>query len=207
MSPVSSKSATLSLSSIKVSHRYDPSNNAFTGPWPDIESISSLQVHEACVALLGQPGDAAAAASRRFYLVFFPAQFNSSAMIFWQISGTGISSHLAESMHECLDSISPAPVLDQVEESELFRELANAETNEILCTRISNLLKRASISLIKAPASPSNFFLYPTGMAVIYELNMLLQIWRPEQNIVFCFPYKQAHLETARDVRQGSQIL
>ncbi|KAF4629859.1 hypothetical protein G7Y89_g8291 [Cudoniella acicularis] len=128
---------------------------------------------------------------RRFYLVFFPAQFHSSAMIYWRMTGTGISSRLAESMHQRLDSISPASVSDQLEDPELFRGLGNAEANKLVCTRISNLLKRGSICPGQSSLfSPSDVFLYPTGMAAIYELNKLLQTWRSEQSIVFGFPYE-----------------
>lgn len=67
----------------------------------------------------------------------------------------------------------------------------NAQANNIVRTRISDLLKRASISPEHSSrVSPSDVFLYPTGMAAIYECNKLLQDWRPDQSIVFGFSYE-----------------
>ncbi|KAF2126172.1 PLP-dependent transferase [Dothidotthia symphoricarpi CBS 119687] len=132
------------------------------------------------------------AAPRRFYLVFFPAQVNASAMGFWRLSGTGISSRLAQSMHEHLDKISAAPV-DELSGSNpnLFRELADMQADGMVRTRIVKLIQRASINVASsARFVPSDVFLYPTGMAAIYEANKLLQSWRPTQTVVFGFPYE-----------------
>ncbi|KAF2184926.1 cystathionine gamma-synthase [Zopfia rhizophila CBS 207.26] len=131
-------------------------------------------------------------APRRFFLVFFHAQVNASAMVFWRITGTGISSRLAQSLHEHLDSISPAPA-DELFGSnpDLFRELADTQADDMVRTRIVKLLHRASINAAQsARFAPSDVFLYPTGMAAIYEANKLLQSWRSRQTVVFGFPYE-----------------
>lgn len=129
---------------------------------------------------------------RRFFLVFFPVQINATAMAFWRLTGTGISSRLAQSMHEHLDSIAPAPA-DELcgSNPELFRELADTHADNMVRTRILKLLQRGSVDPVRSALFAStDIFLYPTGMAAIYDTNKLLQSWRPAQTIVFGFPYE-----------------
>lgn len=129
---------------------------------------------------------------RRFYVIFYPAQVNDSAMIFWRLTGTGISSRLAESMREHLDSITAVPENEPLQrDSGLARELADSQSDEMVRKRIVSLLQRAPIDEAHtANFASSDVFLYPTGMAAIYEANKLLQDWRPEQTVVFGFPYE-----------------
>lgn len=132
-------------------------------------------------------------APRRFFVVFYPEQVHASAMIFWRLAGTGISSRLAQSMHEHLDKISALPEEELFSGSDpiLLRELTDVRADDMVRTRIASLLKRASISAEQsARFAPSDVFLYPTGMAAIYEANMLLKSWLPAQTVVFGFPYE-----------------
>lgn len=143
-------------------------------------------------AVPGTSQDYHAAAPRRFYFAFFPAQINASAMVFWRLTGTGISSRLAQNMQKHLDNISPAPADELLGSSpHLFRELTDTQADNMVRTRIVKLLKRASINAAQsARFAPGDVFLYPTGMAAIYEANKLLQSWRSRQTIVFGFPYE-----------------
>lgn len=134
---------------------------------------------------------------RRFYLVFYPASVHTSAMTFWRLTGTGISSRLAQSMHEHLVDIRPVAtdsdtlVGSGLEEGSLHRELANTKADEAVRSRIVKLLHRASISAHQQTRFvPSDVFLYPTGMTAIYQLTKLLRRWRQKQTIVFGFPYE-----------------
>lgn len=156
---------------------------------------SSVKVKGArdTVPVTSQVGLAHVAAPRRFYLVFYPAKVNASAMIFWRLTGTGISSRLAQSMHEHLDSIAPAPADGLLLDSNphLFRDLNDTKADDVVRSRIVKLIKRASIDEAQSERfGPSDVFLYPTGMAAIYEANKLLQSWRLGQTIVFGFPYE-----------------
>jgi cystathionine gamma-synthase len=73
----------------------------------------------------------------------------------------------------------------------LHRELTNLEADNAVRTRIVKLLKRASISTAQsARFTSTDVFLYPTGMTAIYELNKLLQSWRPGETVVFGFLYE-----------------
>ncbi|KAL8735048.1 MAG: hypothetical protein Q9181_002970 [Wetmoreana brouardii] len=115
-------------------------------------------------------------------------------MGFWRLTGTVISSRLAESLHKHLRSIRFAPSkflpLVQVHE-EPRSNLPNASATKQICERISYLLKRASLEPATSDkVSASDLFLYPTGMSAIYHCNGLLQQWRPTENIVFGFPYE-----------------
>ncbi|KAF4998421.1 hypothetical protein FDECE_11795 [Fusarium decemcellulare] len=131
---------------------------------------------------------------RRFYVVIYPAQVHDSAMIFWRLTGTGISSRLAESMNEHLNNITAVPENEPPQRdssSGLARELIDAQSDETVRKRIVSLLQRAPIDEAHtAGFSSSDVSLYPTGMAAIYAANNLLQGWRPEQSVVFGFPYE-----------------
>ena len=117
-----------------------------------------------------------------------------TAMGYWRLTGTGISSRLAQTLHMNLGSLHPAP-LDPLEAVKTYQGFQNnfsdtVATNET-CERISYLLKRASISPAKSDkVSASDVFLYPTGMSAIYHCNILLQGWMPTESIVFGFPYE-----------------
>lgn len=137
------------------------------------------------------------AGPRRFYVTFFPANTVATAMVFWRLTGTGISSRLAQSMHKDLDKIclaqmeSNGTIASHSDEGFLHRELENVVADKAVRSRIVNLLQRASTSMdSSARFTSSDVFLYPTGMAAIYEANKLLQTWRHDQTVVFGFPYE-----------------
>lgn len=123
------------------------------------------------------------------YAVFFPIQFIQTAMGFWRLTGTGISSRLAESLHKNMRSIRSASSIDEYEV--MPSTLINSSATTKICERISYLLKRASIQPeISNKVTASDIFLYPTGMSAIYHCNYLLQQWRSTESIVFGFPYE-----------------
>jgi cystathionine gamma-synthase len=129
---------------------------------------------------------------RRFYIVFYPAEVNAAAMGFWRLSGTGISSRLAQSMLKHLDniySVSGGALLST--DTSLSRPLTNLQSDDMIRSRIVKLLQRGSVSAAQsAKFRPSDVFLYPTGMAAIYGTNSLLQSWQASQTVVFGFPYE-----------------
>ncbi|KAL8832605.1 MAG: hypothetical protein Q9191_000174 [Dirinaria sp. TL-2023a] len=124
----------------------------------------------------------------RLYAVFFPKQMMNIAMSFWRLTGTGISSRLAESLHEHMEyqrQVASSSDLDQ------DFILSDAAVSNTICERITYLLKRASLQpAVSEKLSPSDVFLYPTGMSAIYHCNFLLQSWKPAESIVFGFPYE-----------------
>ena len=130
----------------------------------------------------------------RLYAIFFPENLLQTAMAFWRLTGTGISSRLAQKLHENLGNLREAPFdsLDAVTRYRGFQGNSSdpGAMNKIR-ERISSLLRRASIlPAIGNLVSPSDIYLYPTGMSAIYHCNILLQTWMPTESIVFGFPYE-----------------
>lgn len=130
----------------------------------------------------------------RLYAIFFPEKHMKSAMSFWRLTGTGISSRLAQILHKNLGSLRQAPSdsSEEVTRYQGFRgDLSDTRAMNQICERISSLLKRASTSpAISNKVSASDIYLYPTGMSAIYHCNFLLQSWMPTESIVFGFPYE-----------------
>ncbi|KAB8245369.1 cystathionine gamma-synthase [Aspergillus flavus] len=153
------------------------------------EAAGSVRVTTAAF-VLDEPTDPGQ--PRWFFITFFPAQFIASAMVFWRLTGTGISSRLAQSMHKHLDSISAQSTDTLIEgHSDCVRELGDTKADALVRLRIANLLKRASINQLQsAQFTSSDIFLYPTGMAAIYSTNELLLRWRSASTVVFGFPYE-----------------
>lgn len=130
----------------------------------------------------------------RLYAIFFPEKHMKSAMSFWRLTGTGISSRLAQILHKNLESLrlAPSDSSEEVTRYQGFRgDLSDTGAMNQICERISSLLKRASISPATSnKVSASDIYLYPTGMSAIYHCNFLLQSWMPTESIVFGFPYE-----------------
>ena len=133
-------------------------------------------------------------ATMRLYAIYFPEKHMQTAMTFWRLTGTGISSRLAQSIQKDLRSLHQV-LLDPVEALSRYQGLqgsnADLEATNKIRERISSLLKRASISPeISNKLSASDIYLYPTGMSAIYHCNFLLQKWMSAESIVFGFPYE-----------------
>ena len=113
------------------------------------------------------------------------------AMVYWRLTGTGISSRLAEDMLEHLDRLYEAPSFKQLP-TELRTGEAGTFAVDTICQRIADLLERAPVGPPRSQkVSKSDVFLYPTGMSAIYHCNQLLQkAQRATQSIVFGFPYE-----------------
>ena len=113
------------------------------------------------------------------------------AMVYWRLTGTGISSRLAEDMLEHLDRLHEAPSFKQLP-MELQTDEAGTFAMDMICQRIADLLERAPVGPPRSQkVSKSDVFLYPTGMSAIYHCNQLLQkAQRATQSIVFGFPYE-----------------
>ena len=130
----------------------------------------------------------------RLYAIYFPEKFMQTAMAFWRLTGTGISSRLAQDVHKDPRSLRQAS-FDSVETLSRYQGLQGTSSDlgamNKIRERISSLLKRASISPeISNKVSASDIYLYPTGMSAIYHCNFLLQSWMPTESIVFGFPYE-----------------
>ena len=130
----------------------------------------------------------------RLYAIYFPEKLMQTAMAFWRLTGTGISSRLAQNIHKDPGSLRQAS-FDSVDALSRYQGLQGSSSDlgamKNIRERISSLLKRASISPdISNKVSASDIYLYPTGMSAIYHCNFLLQSWMPAESIVFGFPYE-----------------
>ncbi|KAF4628258.1 hypothetical protein G7Y89_g9893 [Cudoniella acicularis] len=109
----------------------------------------------------------------RLYMVIFPVIKMEILLPFWQIAGTGIASRLAEeclkhidSLHEISTSdptLAPAP------------KPPSSTAHHHLRQRIANLLERAPVGPPRlAKVTPEDVYLFPTGMASIYNVHRYL---------------------------------
>lgn len=105
-------------------------------------------------------------------------------MIFWRLTGCGISSRLAQDMLPGLESVSGA-----IADDTPIPRNEKAETT--IQQRIAGLLDRAPVGgPRKALVKAEDVFLYPTGMSAIYNCTNALRGWPGSQMVVFGFPYE-----------------
>ncbi|KAM3449899.1 hypothetical protein MY3296_006509 [Beauveria thailandica] len=118
------------------------------------------------------------------HAAFFPTEDAKNAMIFWRLTGCGISSRLAQDMLPGLESVSVSSAAD----TPLPRD-ETAETG--IQQRIAGLLDRAPVGgPRKQLVRPDDVFLYPTGMSAIYNCTNALGSLGGSQMVVFGFPYE-----------------
>ena len=124
----------------------------------------------------------------RLWATVFPAAKMPAAIPFWQDPGTGISSRIA---HDCLDHY------------ELRKEVTVSTSDPdtglgiksnafgIIRRRIASLLNQSPATAHPAQVEPRDVFLYPTGMAAIYQLHRYLQhsSVRPGSTVLFGFAF------------------
>lgn len=126
----------------------------------------------------------------RLYTILFPANLMPRSMIFWRLTGTGISSRLADNLLEHVEHLREVPPTGR-EFSDKSIESAGMIAMDIICQRIVDLLERSPVGPLRlTPVSKSDVFLYPTGMSAIYHCHQLLLSWRGTQSIIFGFPYE-----------------
>ncbi|KZF20953.1 PLP-dependent transferase [Xylona heveae TC161] len=126
----------------------------------------------------------------RLFAVFFPTEFRSTAIKFWRLTGTGISSRLAEDLLTS-NTFTKNVFLPLVTDANPFRKACVEDAADIIKCRIANLLGRTLPSnSSKNFVDAADVYLYPSGMSAIYHCNQLLNTWRGTQSIVFGFPYE-----------------
>ncbi|OAA58198.1 Cys/Met metabolism, pyridoxal phosphate-dependent enzyme [Cordyceps fumosorosea ARSEF 2679] len=120
------------------------------------------------------------------HAAFFPKDKAKNAMIFWRLTGCGISSRLAQDMLPGLESVS---VADSAADTRLPRDEASEKT---IRERLAGLLDRAPVDGPREQlVRPEDVFLYPTGMSAIYNCTLALGGGLPgAQMVVFGFPYE-----------------
>ena len=152
-------------------------------------------------------------------------------MIFWRLTGLGISSRFAD---RCLDGLGSLQILAAGTATVSNRPHPES-AQYVLKDRIAAILNSPCKpdSSVK-PMDADDVYLYQSGMAAIYYLHRTLLRWRGTQSVVFGFPYEltlkmletygpgvrffafatskeleelQAHLEAQRDADRNVQAI
>ncbi|KAK7998346.1 hypothetical protein PG989_006386 [Apiospora arundinis] len=128
------------------------------------------------------------------YAVMYPQEHHDYAKRFWRISGTGISSRLAEDVLK--ENKAELEEQERSLEHDTTRErLGSGWTDHrILQHRILNLMQRVALPSPETPnhdrsTGCDDVYLYATGMAAIYSLTKILRPWCGTEAVVFGFPY------------------
>ncbi|KAK3329747.1 pyridoxal phosphate-dependent transferase [Apodospora peruviana] len=112
----------------------------------------------------------------RLYVVVFPISKFKGIIGIWQVSGTGISTRLAEELLKHVDEMSVVDFEATGETEPLIvpetTYLAETNAHEKLRERIWALLKRSPIK--PTDVSPNDVYLYSTGMSAILGLHKAL---------------------------------
>ncbi|KAM3539815.1 hypothetical protein ARSEF1564_007256 [Beauveria bassiana] len=175
-------------------------SNYLSGPCAEKSAIEPalVQVQPLEIDIKGQ-GEAATTTTTTtttrttpmtLHAVLFPRTSLKQAMIFWRLTGCGISSRLAE------DTLAHMPLARRVEGKpgtppSWPSSAATMAAEQTIRERIAGLLERAPIGGPRTPAvAASDVFLYPTGMSAIYNLTLALRSWPGTKSVVFGFPYE-----------------
>lgn len=123
------------------------------------------------------------------WAIAYPETAQAAGACFWRLTGTGISSRLAEACLPYTDSIarveSSSITTDQLAQyncAPVFNQIRH---------RIATLLERATINPDRpTPISSEHVFLFPSGMSAIYHVHHLLLKWRSSKSVIMGFPYE-----------------
>ncbi|KAA8641696.1 uncharacterized protein ATNIH1004_011832 [Aspergillus tanneri] len=122
----------------------------------------------------------------RLYGVVHPAEFRKVKMTFWRLTGTGISSRLAEFCLRKDFTITRVsePPLKQPPPAEL-------PVYDTIRKRVAEFLNRAPTNPGRAQRAKSDdVYLYPSGIAAIYHVHHALPKWRDSDIMMLGFPYE-----------------
>ncbi|OAL32883.1 hypothetical protein AYO20_07674 [Fonsecaea nubica] len=124
------------------------------------------------------------------YAVVFPADFTGTVHGFWVNAGVGISSRLAQ---DCLEHISSLREVRDHEEgvtTTMTTAKSDGPAHKQLKERIAGLLNRAPADPHRtAQVSPSDVYLFSTGMAAIYWVHRYLLSAYASPSVLFGFSF------------------
>ncbi len=147
---------------------------------------ASQQTISLCCIVFGKPDDLETTlVLPSLYAVVFPTEFSVLAALFWRLTGTGISSRLAE---RCLEALG-----DMRKFNGLAKPMPTVfhPVYELLNQRIAHLMERSPINPARiAKVTSKDVYLYPSGMAAIYHIHHLLLDWRGAESVVLGFTYE-----------------
>lgn len=122
----------------------------------------------------------------RLNAVSFPEELLKQAMIFWRLTGLGVSSRMAE---DCLNAFEILRTLSGGAPAIHSKEPSAAHGS--ICKRIAAILNSSTkTGKVVRAISNTDVYLYQSGMAAIYYLHQALLCWRCTTSVVFGFPYE-----------------
>lgn len=154
------------------------------------DDLASLKVTihtlEASVASVSVAHAAYEGIVLRLSAVSFPEKLLKQAMIFWRLTGLGVSSRMAE---DCLNAPENLRTLSGGAPAIHSKEPSAA--HNLICKRIAAILNSSSkTGKVDKAISNTDVYLYQSGMAAIYCLHQALLCWRCTTSVVFGFPYE-----------------
>ncbi|KAF5534598.1 cystathionine gamma-synthase [Fusarium mexicanum] len=142
-------------------------------------------------------------AVHRVYVVLVSPAAVPAVMLTWQNPGLGISIRGAEDLLKSIDTIKEVPFEAEKGPIPSPTWTPESEAHGDLRTRIVDLLHRAPIDADKVKCTPSDVFLYPTGMAAIFHSSSLLAKHRPGTIVVLGIIFHNTYHHLIEECPQG----
>ncbi|KAI1144948.1 cystathionine gamma-synthase [Nemania diffusa] len=127
------------------------------------------------------------------HAVFLSSSAADQGMTFWRLTGSGISSRLAEDLLRGVETVKTCNLGDFPVHSEQTGPCSQRECSaySTIRGRVASLLERAPIGGPRSTLTGADdVFLYSTGMSAIYNLTTALRNWPGTKSVVFGFPYE-----------------
>jgi len=126
------------------------------------------------------------------FAAIIPEALREQSLIFWRLTGLGISSRLAEACLTLLPRrLSPPYEHTEVPQHSRGRWHNHTIAHDKIRIRLADLNNRTgSRPKSSTPVRKDDIFLYQTGMAAIYHTHQLLLQVRGTKTVVFGFPYE-----------------
>lgn len=120
------------------------------------------------------------------WVVAYTPETTQLAAMFWRLTGTGISSRLAE---RCLRDMQWMRKVETVNQSNMPE--SSHLVYDTIRQRIASVIERAPVGNRRpAQVSETDVFLYPSGMSAIYHVHHMLLRWHGLESAIVGFPYE-----------------
>jgi cystathionine gamma-synthase len=120
------------------------------------------------------------------YAVLYPEESFPISSTFWRLTGTGISSRLAEKALQYTDSLQEMTDALNMSPPQTPHPVFSA-----IRSRVSDLIERAPLHPERArKVAENDVYLYPSGMSAIYHIHQMLGEWRGMESVITGFPYE-----------------
>lgn len=122
------------------------------------------------------------------HAVIFPKEVFDLAASFWRLTGTGISSRLADDVLQNR-GIKISTCTQIIKEQR--QDISGHPVFVKLRSRIAALVERTQLNCSRGKrVSKSDVFLYPSGMSAIYHVHQALLAWRQGDSAILGFTYE-----------------